>query len=356
MTNMTNNLMPQATPNFNHVTVPQALSTYQKTSGTSSSSGYVDPFGDVAYQEWVASLGLAQQQQANIEPKTIWPGAVTRSSSRIAGHDVSTSGFPDYITSTLHEAVGSDAGGMFNIGMDEDGIVNNLKVPTNTPITANDGGADETGLSNYPNSAPSITNDASFPAQNSYDFPAPAISDELAHSLTHSLLNQPHPLHIATQYAQPQQIPLPAAEVRSRKENRHLNTASSTQCTSSNASPSVEAQIRKFSQTSNAFGVIGHDRDSSGIGPTSSRRTSAGDFGVNITNQAPTPGPTYAGAAASVTASSSGSEKGTKRARSFTPAGTKANDEEDDSRRVSPRVRAATVVSDDEEGQGQGLK
>lgn len=187
--------------------------------------------------------------------------------------------------------------------------------------------------------------------QFNYEIPNPAVSSELAGSLTHSLLNQPHPIGLAQGF-QAHQIPLPASEVRSRKENRLLNNASAIHSPSSNLSPSVDAQIRKFSQTSNVFGVIGNDRDSSGSGPTYSRRTSAAEFGVNITNQA-TPNQTYPGLAVSGNASGSGSEKGTKRGRTFTPASAKAIDEEDEPRRVSPRMRIATMVSAGVEGQGQ---
>lgn len=111
----------------------------------------------------------------------------------------------------------------------------------------------------------------------------------------------------------------------------------------------MEAQIRKFSQPINAFGVIGQDRDSSGTGPTYSRRTSFGEFGVNITNQA-TPGQTYAGVAASGAAPSSGSDKGNKRGRNFTPASAKAIDEEDEPRRASPRIRISSIFSGGDEG------
>ncbi|KAJ4415227.1 hypothetical protein N0V82_007464 [Gnomoniopsis sp. IMI 355080] len=327
MTNMSNTLMPQVTSAFNHTSFPH-FPAYEKTSGASSSSGYVDPFGDAAYQEWVASLGLAQQQQANTEPNTIWPGAVIQNSSKAASHDTNTSGTPDYIAFTMNHTVDSEQGGTSCVGMDEDGIMDSLKVPTNTPITATDGSSGAT-------------------AQLGYDFPTPAISGELAHSLTHSLLNQPHPLHGISELTQPHQIPLPASEVRSRKENRLLNNASSTRSPSSNISPSVEAQIRKFSQTSNAFGIIGHDRGSSGTGPSYSRHTSAGEFGGNITNQAATPSPSYAGVAASASVPDSGSEKGTKRA--------KAIDEEYGLMRASPRERLATMVSSDDDGQSPSL-
>lgn len=180
--------------------------------------------------------------------------------------------------------------------------------------------------------------------QFSYNISNPAVSGELASSLTHSLLNQPHPVPVTSESIQPHQIQLPASEIRSRKENRHLNHASSVRSPSSNPSPSVEAQIRKFSQTSNAFGVIGNDRvESSGSGSAFNRRTSAGEFGKDKTNTA-SPSQTYAGVAASAVAPDSGSDKGTKRSRNFTPASAKAIDLEDEPRRASPRMRVATAI------------
>ncbi|CAN8099692.1 unnamed protein product [Discula destructiva] len=304
----------------------QGMLPYQKNTATSSSSGYVDPFGDAAYHEWMSSIGLAQHQQGQADPNTIWPGVITRNSSKQSGCDARIPDLPEYLASTMDQTIGSDQIGMSSFTVNDDTFAANPKVPSNTPIGATDGSA-------------------AAAAQYGADFPHPAISGELAHTLTQSLLNQPHPLCGTSNSAQPHQIPLPASEIRSRKENRFLNKASSADSPSSNPSPSAEAQIRKFSQISNAFGVIGQERDSSGTGPTYSRRTSAGEFGANINNQA-TPGQTYAGVAASGAVSSSGSEKGIKRSRNFTPTSAKAIDEEDEPRRVSPGMRLASALPD----------
>lgn len=181
------------------------------------------------------------------------------------------------------------------------------------------------------------------------NIPNPSISSDFAHSLTHSLLNQPHPLPPVPQSVQPHQIQLPASEVKSRKENRHLNNAGSVS-SSTNPSPSIEAQIRKFSTANTAFGIIGNDRmgsSASGSGPAFSRRTSAVEFGRDITNTA-SPNQTYAGVAAAGTDPGSSSDKGIKRGRNFTPASAKAIDEEDEPRRASPRIRATTFSLDAE--------
>ena len=153
------------------------------------------------------------------------------------------------------------------------------------------------------------------------------------------------------QSIQPYQIQLPASEIKSRKENRHLNNAGSVGSCSTNPSPSVEAQIRKFSTTNTAFGNIGNDHtgsSASGSGPIFSRRASVGEFGRDITNTA-SPNQTYAGVTASCTGPGSGSEKGAKRGRTFTPASARAIDEEDEPRRASPRMRVATTFPMDAE-------
>lgn len=176
-----------------------------------------------------------------------------------------------------------------------------------------------------------------------YNIPNASISSELASSLTHTLLNQPNPLPVTSQAVQPNQIQLPASEVKSRKENRHLNNASSVRSPSSNPSPSMEAQIRKFSQTSNPFGVIVTDHaDSSASGPSISRLPPTGEFGRDMTNTATT-NQTCSGVAASGAVPGSESDKGTKRSRNFTPASAKVIDVEDEPRRASPRMRVATA-------------
>jgi hypothetical protein len=180
--------------------------------------------------------------------------------------------------------------------------------------------------------------------QFSCNFPNTPISNEFAYSLTHSLLNQPHPLPPVPRSVQPHQIQLPASEVKSRKENRHVNSTGSVGF-STNPSPSIEAQIRKFSTTNTAFGIMGKDRtvsSVSGSGPTFIRRCSAGDFGKEITNTG-SPNQTYAGIAMLGGGPGSCSEKGVKRSRNFIPASAKAIDEEDEPRRGSPRVRVPTA-------------
>ncbi|KAK7717265.1 hypothetical protein SLS64_002755 [Diaporthe eres] len=295
----------------------------QKTS-TSSASSFLDPFNEAAYQEWINSLGLGQQQP-HIDTNTVWPTSIGRSSNK-SGTDPSMWSMPAYQSSTMRDVLTADPMNLSGPSLDEDTQMEILKVPTNTPTAFL--GADHAGSGQF-----------------TYNIPNPSISSDFAHTLTHSLLNQPHPLPAVAQSVQPHQIPLPASEVKSRKENRHLNNAGSVDSSSTNPSPSIEAQIRKFSTTNTAFGIIGNDRAAScasGSGPTFSRHGSGPEFGRDIANTE-SPNQTYAGVAALGTGPGIGSDKGIKRSRNFTPASAKAIDEEDEPRRASPRVRMASI-------------
>ncbi len=176
------------------------------------------------------------------------------------------------------------------------------------------------------------------------------IPGDLARTLTHSLLNQAHPIPLL-----PHQIPLPASEVKSRKENRQLNTATAD---ASPPSPCLAAagdlaETRKFSQA--PFGIIGSGlsgasstRASSSppsSGPAfsaaASRNNSGGEFGANITNMVDPPQSLSAGKNSRCPSS----EKAVKRSRYFTPASAKAIDDEDEPRRPSPRVRLSPTAN-----------
>ncbi|ROV96537.1 hypothetical protein VMCG_07835 [Cytospora schulzeri] len=299
------------------------LQTFQNSS-TSSGSSFMDPFNEAASQEWLNSLGL-NQQQSGMDVRSVWPTTITRDNGKQSCTDPSMLSMSDYLSCSMGHTMAPNSMHLSGPSLDNGNHMANLKVPTNTPTTMS-GGDPLASVGHF-----------------AYSMPHSTMSSELASSLTHSLLNQPHPLPVTSQSIQPHQIPLPASEVKSRKENRHLTNASSVHSPSSNPSPSIEAQIRKFSQTSNAFGVIGSDRtDSGGSGPTFSRRTSAGEFGRDITN-AVSPNQTYAGVAASGVVPGSGSDKGTMRSRNFTPASARAIDAEDEPRRSSPKMRVATA-------------
>lgn len=180
-----------------------------------------------------------------------------------------------------------------------------------------------------------------------FNIPNSAIPGDLAASLTHSLLNQPHPLPIL-----PHQIPLPATEIKSRKENRQPRLAKRDMSPAS-ASPAVDPlETRKFSQSHFGMGGAGGagihpsgtcaSSNSPSTGPVFSadvsRNNSAGDFGTNITNMTE--------ATILPLNMNSSTDKGVKRTRTFTPASTKAIDDEDEPRRPSPRVRASPFGGD----------
>ncbi|RYO92122.1 hypothetical protein DL766_010292 [Monosporascus sp. MC13-8B] len=169
------------------------------------------------------------------------------------------------------------------------------------------------------------------------------ISSELATSLTHSLLNQPHPLpvHAAN-------IPLPASEIKSRKENRrgHAGSVDNT--------PTIEhLNMRKVSQS--AFSNLSKDGTDNGnnnspsgsrtfSGVFSQRSVSAGEFGHDLTNinnatkSNSDPNRTNSNPDG-FTGSTQGSGNDTKRARHLTPVSSKVINDADEPRRVSPRIR-----------------
>lgn len=122
---------PAAATDSGHADLSQALTGYQKSSA-SSGSGFVDPFSEAAYQEWVNSLGLHQHQHT-VAPTAIWPSAATRSSSRQTGNDVGMPNISDYLSPTMGQNLGSDSMSITGPSLDEDSTMESLKVPTNTP-------------------------------------------------------------------------------------------------------------------------------------------------------------------------------------------------------------------------------
>ncbi|PSR81298.1 hypothetical protein BD289DRAFT_484497 [Coniella lustricola] len=279
-------------------------------SSASSGSDFVDPFSEVAYQEWVNSLGLPQQM--------LGPDATTRNISK--GSD-SSSIAPDmsaFLSSNMIQNLGSDFMSFSSHGLDEYGLTQPLKVPSSTPNSL-------------------FGTNAAAVGRKGHAVARQAMSGDFSNSLTHSLLNQPYPMSVTSKHVLPQQVPLPASEVKSRKENRHVISASSVHSPSLTASPSIEAQIRKFSLPANVFGVIGTERDASGSSYTSC--TSAGVFGAPITTQG-TPTQSLARKTANILEVEN--EQATMRNSSFNPASITAIDEEDEPSRISPRSRIPT--------------
>ncbi|KAL7629606.1 hypothetical protein AAE478_001128 [Parahypoxylon ruwenzoriense] len=167
-------------------------------------------------------------------------------------------------------------------------------------------------------------------------------SSEFATSLTHSLLNQPHPLPV-----QAASVPPSALENKSRKETR-LNQESpngTTICADHiemcNISQSSFSNLDKENQDTSENNSPPSQGAFSGI--FSHRSTSTGDFGNELTNVANvfphSMIDSYTGSDENVSIHvMSGPEKGVKRSRHFTPAGSKVIDNSDEALIRSPRV------------------
>lgn len=127
---------------------PPTLSSLQKGPLTSTTS-FMDPFSEAAYQQWVNTQGLHQQQHT-VEPKSIWPSAVTRNISKQSTTDTSIASLPDYLSSTIPQNISSDPMNVSGPSQDDDIQLENLKVPTNTPTTLTDDRNSITGQSDTP--------------------------------------------------------------------------------------------------------------------------------------------------------------------------------------------------------------
>lgn len=102
----------------------------QKAS-TSSGSSFLDPFNEAAYQEWINSLGLGQQQP-HMDASTIWPGSIAGVSNK-SGTDPSTCSMPAYLSAPIRDVVTTDPMSLSGPSLDEDTQMEILKAPANTP-------------------------------------------------------------------------------------------------------------------------------------------------------------------------------------------------------------------------------
>lgn len=103
----------------------------QKAS-TSTASSFLDPFNESAYQAWIGSLGLGQQQQTHADTTAIWPTLVARGNEK-AGTDSAVGSMPAYISSAVRDTAAADPMNLSGRSLDEDVQMDMLKVPTNTP-------------------------------------------------------------------------------------------------------------------------------------------------------------------------------------------------------------------------------
>ncbi|KAI0154915.1 hypothetical protein GGR57DRAFT_502104 [Xylariaceae sp. FL1272] len=338
------NLVPsQMNPNSFLGNMPNTQGLLQRSTD-GSTVGCMDPFDQPkadssTFFDWAANFGPAGCPNPVDTSKGKIVSRKMHGGNRVSASDTS---MPDYSSGCSEGAniMMTDFQPMnFTLANVEDADIsnNNLapKAPTNTPtaLTAINF-SDDFGIGINKVGTPSNTPPTNeFFAVNNGNF-----SSELATTLTHSLLNQPLPLPV-----QPANIPLPADEIRSRKENRMNDT------TNPNTSLLDHVDMRKVSQP--AFGQLGklsRDTGTSNDSPSSqnafsaysNRSLSGPDFGQDLTNTGPLASyVTHDMSAPTETRIGSVSDRNIKRTRQFTPASAKAIDDEDEPRRSSPRVR-----------------
>ncbi|KAB5522836.1 hypothetical protein GE09DRAFT_1229946 [Coniochaeta sp. 2T2.1] len=306
-----------------------------------------DSLSDMAYYDWVNSLSAPFAN--DVTGKPMWPTGPSLGQPGMTNPSnkemIRTTGF------------GGDPMHLSGPSLDDDPelvpITNeHTKVPTNTPTT---------GSTTDRNSCSSASAGPFNLDSNTNSFMTP----DFAHSLTHSLLNQPLPL-------QPQNIPLPASEVKSRKERdtRFLTVHGSNPASAASTpqGPSGHPDIRKFSQplyniASNNFNttIASTSPCSAGLSSVTLSRniSAAGGFdGPSFIGGIGTPLPLRNSSAASLNttggiagAGAGGLGSGSrKRSRNFTPASARAIDDEDQPLRPSPRDRASFGMDGGESG------
>ncbi|KAI1346766.1 hypothetical protein F5Y01DRAFT_264252 [Xylaria sp. FL0043] len=303
--------------------------------------GYMDPFNQTkadmsSFFDWPNSLGIVGQPQVTDIGKGKSSNRRSNNHSKISTSDTS---MPDYSSSNSTGAQLMTDFQPMNFGaanVDDPDVINIApKVPSNTPTALADANfVEDLGINLDKMGTPGNTP----PATDFFTTSTTNFSAELATSLTHSLLNQPHPLPV-----QGANIAIPAPEIKSRKENRLSNEAANESTISLD-----HIDMRKVSQS--VYGQIGKtSRDTSSTtnsppsqstfsGAFSHRSLSGPEFGNDLTNS----GILFSHGSnepISVTESRicSGSDKNIKRTRQFTPASARAIDDEDEPRRISPK-------------------
>ncbi|KAI4867570.1 hypothetical protein F4820DRAFT_467758 [Hypoxylon rubiginosum] len=315
-------------------------------SGAKSNSGWVDPFNSqkseaTACFDWANNFGPVGYTQAGESGKSNYnsvPNRKTTSASRISRSDIS---MPDYSLSNPSNTQSVSDQQFFNLSAsslaDVDASSHDPKAPTNTPTAlVGSNFVDELDIDVSRIGTPGTT------SMNEYFNPHHTnFSSELATSLTHSLLNQPHPLPV-----KPGSIP-PAPEVKSRKESR-LNHDSPHE----HASAGDQVDMRKASQSYSNLGKENQVTSATHSPPSqsaysgvfSNRSVSAGDFGndlANVTNIFTQPTMDSQGGSNpnTDTRGMGGPEKSVKRTRHLTPSGSKVVDDDGKTLLRSPSVQ-----------------
>ncbi|KAI0008832.1 hypothetical protein F4779DRAFT_585435 [Xylariaceae sp. FL0662B] len=353
---------------------------FLQRSGIGSSSGYVDQLGNqtsdpTAYLDWANNFGPVGYTQTIDTGKSSYNPASSRkitSATKASHTDTSILDFGLANSNDDQSMSTSQLMSFSGASVEEaDFSTQGSKAPTNTPTTL--GGTnfvDELGIDINKISTPGSTSaqylnaligsqqarmkansgagaDKQFTtdmqSNEFFNNSNTNFSSELATSLTHSLLNQPHPLPV-----QGGNISLPAQEIKSRKENR-LNQDISNDSTSS----LEHVEMRKVSQSSfYNSSKEGKDNSSNNSPPSqrtfsgafSQRSASTGEFRNDLTNVAnvfthPDMNPNAAGDANASSRVASNSEKSLKRIRRFTPTGSKVTESEDQPRTSSPSIQ-----------------
>ncbi|KAI0854105.1 hypothetical protein F5Y00DRAFT_267394 [Daldinia vernicosa] len=350
-------------------------------SGSGSGSSWADPFSTqkseaTACFDWANSdFGPIGFNQTTNSGKSNCNYASIRRSTGISKASRSDMSIPDYGLSNSNTAHGISDHQFLNLSTsnlgDVDTATHNPKVPSNTPTTlAGTNFIDELNIDVSKIGTPGgisahSLNSHIAPSQSDWDVNVANETDkystigtsmndffnsshanfssELANSLTHSLLNQPHPLPVHTGSIAP-----PAPEVKSRKENR-LHQDSPNE----NASIIDHVEMRKVSQPSFcSLGKETQDNSSNNSPPSqgtfsgvfSHRSTSTADFGNDLTNctnifQHSNGDSHICGDAAPEIRITGCPDKGIKRTRHFTSASGKVIDDSIEALTNTPQVQ-----------------
>ncbi|KAI1810495.1 hypothetical protein GGS20DRAFT_594327 [Poronia punctata] len=311
--------------------------------------GYADPFNvnktEASLYGWPGNAGIIGQTHVADMGKAKLSDRKGASRSKISSSDTS---MPDYSSANSHGNHLMSEFRPLNF-MTENEVDPGTSGLAQHPATDNQGAlmepsfmADFGMAMNKPATPGNTPSHADF-----FNATDPCFSSELATSLTHSLLNQPHPLP-----TQASNMAMPAAEIKSRKENV-LNNEIPTEDTAD----MDHTKTRKVSHTVyTQAGNIGHSTDSATNSPPphdtfaalfSHRALSGIEFGHDLTNSGLYYGnPNGESNMACESRAGNGSDKATKRTRQFTPASAKAIDDEDEPRRSGSRPRGGVGEAD----------
>ncbi|KAI0898577.1 hypothetical protein F4806DRAFT_494237 [Annulohypoxylon nitens] len=341
-----NNTCPPGFTQENLLSSMSNAETLLQRNGTGANSAWADPFSSQKSEattgfDWSnVNFGPIGYNQATDSNKSSYNSAASRKArgaSKVSRSDVSMSdyglgGSSNTQSLTDNQFISLSATQLGDI----DASTHDPKVPTNTPTTIAE--------SNFINDLNLDMNKIGTPgstSMNEFFNPCNAnFSSELATSLTHSLLNQPHPLPVQNESIAP-----PAPEVKSRKENRLQHSPTED--------PQVISHVdmRKVSQSSfnnlckdsqDASATNSPPSQSTFSGVFSRQSTSGGDFCNDLTNVAniftQSNMDSHTVHDANPDICSMRSDKGIKRTRHFTPGSGRVIDEDVELLANSPRV------------------